>query len=145
MYLFIIMIKRFIDFYITWLWIVKWIVFNSLCFVCFIFRIPSISDMTASGGFPVNVGCVLLTDSARLPSMASPYSVGYDIYPNHPMTRSMSGDNRTLFGHTSMLLNMFYFDCYIVLARLLWLCFPSVQPRVILGYNDHTLLSRCRY
>ena len=42
--------------------------------------------MTATGGFPVSVGCVLLTDSARLPSMGSPFSVGYDIYPNHPMT-----------------------------------------------------------
>ena len=55
-------------------------------FSCFVFRISHRADMSATGGFPLTVGCVLLTDSARLPSMGSPFSVGYDIFPNHPMT-----------------------------------------------------------
>ena len=42
--------------------------------------------MLATGGFPVSVGCVLLTDSARLPTIGSPFSVGYDIFPNRPVT-----------------------------------------------------------
>ena len=45
-----------------------------------------IADMSATGGYPVNIGCVLLTASSRLPSMGSPFSVGYDLFSNRPVT-----------------------------------------------------------
>ena len=43
------------------------------------------ADMSATGGYPVNIGCVLLTASSRLPSMGSPFSSLTVLLPLTPM------------------------------------------------------------
>ena len=50
--------------------------------------------MSGSGGYPLPVNCVLLSASSRLPSMGSPFSIGYDLYPSRPVT--LGGYDRAL-------------------------------------------------
>ena len=50
--------------------------------------------MSDSGGYPLTVNCVLLTASSRIPSMGSPFSIGYDLYPSRPVT--LGGYDRAL-------------------------------------------------
>ena len=42
--------------------------------------------MALSGGCSIPVGVMLLTPSARLPVMSSPFSLGFDLYPSQPAT-----------------------------------------------------------
>ena len=53
-----------------------------------------IADMSATGGYPVTINCVLLTASARVPRMGSPFSVGYDLFSSRPVT--IDGYDRVL-------------------------------------------------
>ena len=53
-----------------------------------------IADMSATGGYPVTINCVLLTASARVPRMGSPFSVGYDLFSCRPVT--IDGYDRVL-------------------------------------------------
>ena len=53
-----------------------------------------IADMSATGGYPVSINCVLLTASARVPTMGSPFSVGYDLFSSRPVT--IDGYDRVL-------------------------------------------------
>ena len=50
--------------------------------------------MSATGGFPVTINCVLLTASARVPRMGSPFSIGYDLFSCRPVT--IDGYDRVL-------------------------------------------------
>ena len=50
--------------------------------------------MSGSGGFPLPINCVLLCPSARLPSLGTRFSIGYDIYPARPVT--LGGFDRAL-------------------------------------------------
>ena len=111
----------------------------------FIFRIPISLLMTASGGFPVNVGVVLLTDGAWMPAMSSPYSVGYDLYANHPMT--VDGYDRCLIT-TGVCLDIpvcgcfwiFYFEFFIFQLGF----YGCVYPRSSLVlYSGITIIPFC--
>ena len=88
--------------------------------------------MSATGGFPVNIGCVLLTASARLPTMGSPFSVGYDLFPNRPVTidsydRCLVSTGLCKHGHT---------------LWILWLHLPEVKSGALLQCNHDPLLPR---
>ena len=79
--------------------------------------------MSGSGGFPLPVNCVLLCPSARLPSLGTRFSIGYDIYPARPVT--LGGFDRALVS-TGLCLEVPLGFCGLVCAPSSFTLYSSV-------------------
>ena len=79
--------------------------------------------MSGSGGFPLPVNCLLLCPSARLPSLGTGFSIGYDIYPARPVT--LGGFDRALVS-TGICLEVPLGFCGLVCAPSCFTLYSSV-------------------
>ena len=90
---------------------------------CFLSSDYLLVKMSGSGGFPLPVNCVLLCPSARLPSLGTRFSIGYDIYPARPVT--LGGFDRALVS-TGLCLEVPLGFCGLVCAPSSFTLYSSV-------------------